>query len=116
METANDFQLSAVKSPPANCAVVSASLPRHCSSVSGVREKPITRVGSGRRFLRYRLKSAGISLRLVRSPEAPKITIVCMVKISSIKLAAGGHPRHVVDAGHQGQSYVGLITPLKPRG
>jgi hypothetical protein len=39
----------------------------------GVREKPTIRIGSGKRFLRNKLYKAGINLRLVKSPDAPKI-------------------------------------------
>ena len=42
----------------------------------GVREKPTIRVSGGKRFFRRNSNNAGISLRLVKSPEAPKITIV----------------------------------------
>ena len=42
----------------------------------GSGERPTMRVAFGRRPLRYSSYSAGTSLRLVKSPEAPKMTIV----------------------------------------
>src|SRR6267378_1406100 len=52
------------------------SCSRNASVVSESYEKPITaNCGESNRSL-ARLQSAGISLRLVRSPLAPKITIV----------------------------------------
>jgi hypothetical protein len=42
----------------------------------GCTEIPTIRVPVGKRLRRKRLYKAGISFRLVKSPEAPKITIV----------------------------------------
>lgn len=67
---------AASKPLPAKWAVEAASFSRQASCVNGVRENPTTRVCSGSRFLRYNSYNAGISLRLVRSPDAPKMTIV----------------------------------------
>src|SRR6185503_17613094 len=48
---------------------------RKTSLLISVRETPITAKGSGRTRLWNKDQSAGTSFRLVRSPEAPKITI-----------------------------------------
>ena len=70
--------MAASKSPSRNLAVDSPNCSRQASWLNGVREKPMIRVASGSRFLRCSSYRAGTSLRLVRSPEAPKMMIVCM--------------------------------------
>ena len=59
-----------------NRRVDSANDSRQVSSVNTVRENPTIRVPSGSRPLRKSWYKAGTSLRLVKSPEAPKITKV----------------------------------------
>src|SRR6266404_9627327 len=48
---------------------------RNCSNVKSSTETPKTAKSLGSRFAFTKLKSAGISLRFVRSPAAPKRTI-----------------------------------------
>ena len=48
---------------------------RNCSSEYSERAKATMRVFSGRRPLRHKLNSAGMSFRRVRSPVAPMITM-----------------------------------------
>src|SRR6266404_2266680 len=48
---------------------------RNCSNVKSSTETPKTAKSLGSRFAFTKLKSAGISLRFVRSPAAPKSTI-----------------------------------------
>ena len=84
MLCANLSHSSASKSSPTCLAVDSASSVRQASCENSVREKPTIRVSFGSRFLRNSWYSAGISLRCVRSPEAPKMTKVCgMLRMKS---------------------------------
>src|SRR5579883_2478103 len=59
----------------ANLGICSVSIWRKLFVSYSLTAKPTTANCGGSSFSRERLQSAGISLRLVRSPVAPKITI-----------------------------------------
>ena len=75
----------------AQCSrIASVARRRNASSESGLEATPTTARSRGRRFARDRLKSDGISLRRVRSPEAPKIASVQASAVDGkVQLAAG---------------------------
>ena len=72
----------------------SASCPRNCSSLISLRETPRIEKPAGGRGSASSCTSAGISLRRVRSPLAPKMTTWSGADMSRQHTARSARPNH----------------------